>query len=110
MILRDKNEKWAGVLLLQNESDQEQFKSEGGEGVEVELVAISSCYTPNSEWQHAPAEMAHEERPKEAELYEFFNVLWIEWKDGVAYRKAHRRIEKGIWEGLDVEAVELVLS
>jgi hypothetical protein len=110
VILRDENGKWAGVLLLQNESDQEQFKTEGGEGVKVELVAISRGYTPNSEWQHAPAEMAHEERPKEVELYEFLNVLWIEWEDGVAYRRAHGRIEKVIWEGLGVEAVQLVLG
>ena len=110
IILRDTNGKWAGVLLLQNKSDQEEFKTEEGDGVKVEVVAISRGYTPNSEWQHAPAEMGHEERPKEAEMYDFFNVLWIEWKDGVAYRRAHGRVEKGVWERLDVEKVELVLG
>jgi hypothetical protein len=108
--LHDAKKKWAGVLLLHTESDREFFKSESGEGVKVELVAISRGHIPNDEWQHAPAEMGHEERFKETDLYEFYNVLWVEWKEGVSYRRGYGRVEKGVWEGLDVEAVELVLG
>jgi hypothetical protein len=108
--LRDAKKKWAGVLLLHAESDREFFKSESEERVKVELVAISKGHIPNDEWQHAPAEMEHEERFKETELYEFYNVLWVEWKQGIAYRRGHGRVEKGVWEGLDVEKVELVLG
>ena len=108
--LRDENEKWAGILLMHAEQDLESFKREDDGGVKVEVVAISRGHIPNDEFQHAPAEMDIEERPKVGELYEFYNVLWVEWKDGVAYRRAHGRVEKGVWEGLEVEAVELVLG
>jgi hypothetical protein len=40
---------------------------------------------------------------KDKELYEFYNVLWIEWEDGIAYRKALGRVMKEAWERQDVE-------
>ncbi|PMD38763.1 HET-domain-containing protein [Hyaloscypha variabilis F] len=108
--LRDEKGKWAGVLLMHNEADLEFFKQEGEGVVKVEVVAISRGQIPNDEWQHAPTEMKNEERFKEGLLYEFYNVLWVEWIDGIAYRRAHGRVEKGVWEGLQVEEVALVLG
>jgi Heterokaryon incompatibility protein (HET) len=108
--LRDEKGKWAGILLLHAETDFGVFKPEGEGGVKVEIVALSRGHIPNNAFQHAPTEMDNEERPKEGELYEFINVLWVEWTDGVAYRRANGRVEKGVWEGLAVEAVELVLG
>jgi len=108
--LRDEKGKWAGVLLMHNEADLGFFKHEGEGSVKVEVVAISRGQIPNDEWQHAPTEMKNEERPKEGLLYEFYNVLWVEWTDGIAYRRAHGRVEKGIWEKLGAEPIELVLG
>jgi len=95
---------------MHNEADLEFFKQEGEGVVKVEVVAISRGQIPNDEWQHAPTEMKNEERFKEGLLYEFYNVLWVEWIDGIAYRRAHGRVEKGVWEGLQVEEVALVLG
>jgi hypothetical protein len=50
------------------------------------------------------------ERPKDSERYEYYNVLWIEWDDGVAYRKAVGRVEKRVWESLSLESIDLVLG
>ena len=43
-------------------------------------------------------------------IYEFYNVLWIEWKDGVAYRKALGRVFKDVWESKKQEVIDVVLN
>lgn len=108
--LRDANGTWAGALLLHSKVDREILKSDSESRVRVELVAISRGYIASDEWQHAPVEMRHEERPKHTELYEFYNVLWVEWKDGVAYRRAYGRVLRGLWEKQDLESISLVLG
>jgi hypothetical protein len=44
------------------------------------------------------------------EVYEWYNVLWIEWKDGIAYRKGLGRVSKEAWESMDLEAVDVLLG
>jgi hypothetical protein len=39
-----------------------------------------------------------------------YNVLWVERKDGVAYRLAGGKVDKAEWETLDLELVSLVLG
>jgi len=43
-------------------------------------------------------------------MYEFYNVLWVEWDDGVAHRKAYGRVEKGAWQAQKLEWTDLVLA
>jgi hypothetical protein len=51
------------------------------------------------------------ERPKPRhEMYEFYNVLWIEWKKGVAYLKGIGRVMKDIWECQALESIDLTLG
>ncbi|KAF2095221.1 hypothetical protein NA57DRAFT_79709 [Rhizodiscina lignyota] len=47
---------------------------------------------------------------KELALYEFYNVLWIERKGDVAYRKALGRVWKEAWHRQDVEEIDVVLG
>ncbi|KAF2122240.1 heterokaryon incompatibility protein-domain-containing protein [Lophiotrema nucula] len=42
--------------------------------------------------------------------YEFYNVMWIERKDGIAYRKAVGRVFKKAWERLALEEIDVVLG
>ncbi|KAH7147098.1 heterokaryon incompatibility protein-domain-containing protein [Dactylonectria estremocensis] len=44
------------------------------------------------------------------EIYQFYNVLWIERKDGVAYRKAAGRVPKTIWEANCSSPARVVLG
>lgn len=44
------------------------------------------------------------------DISEFYNVLWVEWVDGVAYRKGVGKVWKGAWESLEREDIELVLG
>jgi hypothetical protein len=78
-----------------------------------ELVAISRGYF-YEKWDFAARlqidELNHKERPRESEKYEYYNVLWVEWRDGVAYRKACGRVMKSAWECQELEWVDLVLG
>lgn len=40
----------------------------------------------------------------------FYGVLWVEWKDKVAYRRGCGFIDKGIWDQSGAEEVDLVLG
>lgn len=56
-------------------------------------------------------ECDHPEFPKNGQLYRFINVLWVEWKDGVAYRRGVGRVLKSVWENeLDLTEMDIVLN
>jgi hypothetical protein len=59
---------------------------------------------------HVIEEWNHGERPRESEKYEFNNVLWVEWQDGIAYGKAYGRVMKIAWECQELEWIDLVLG
>jgi hypothetical protein len=44
------------------------------------------------------------------ELYDYYNVLWVEWIDGIAYRKGLGRVFKDIWDRQEPEHVHLILG
>jgi len=44
------------------------------------------------------------------ERYDFYNVLWIEWEDGIAFRKGIGRVEKSIWEAQPLEWIDVTLG
>ncbi|KAJ0114268.1 hypothetical protein J7T55_010656 [Diaporthe amygdali] len=44
------------------------------------------------------------------ETYTFYNVLWIKWEDGIAYRRGVGRVTKETWESMELEDVDLVLG
>jgi hypothetical protein len=64
---------------------------------------------PPDESVHLP-EWDHPERPKDTPLYEYINVLWIEWRSDVAYRKSVGRVLKRIWEDLELEWIDVTLG
>ena len=50
-------------------------------------------HTPASKWQ-----------------YMAYHVLWIEWEDGIAYRKAIGHVWKDEWDAADTEEVDIRLG
>ena len=42
--------------------------------------------------------------------HKVYGVLWIEWIDGVAYRKGSGLVDKKAWETHDLEDVPLILG
>jgi hypothetical protein len=47
---------------------------------------------------------------KEEIFYCFYNVIWIEWEDNIAYRKALGRAFKKAWESQNLEEVDIMLG
>jgi hypothetical protein len=50
------------------------------------------------------------ERKSKGVRYEFYNVFWIQWEDGIAYRKGIGRVEKDIWEGQPLYWIDVALG
>lgn len=73
----------------------------GGDG-RVELVAISMMYRQpgRKRWE----EPLGRERPQS------YNVLWVEWIDGIAYRKGIGEVRRDVWESRERELVDLILG
>lgn len=97
-----------GTLHLHNEAQLELFhSSENDDSIwkPVEVVAICRVreYSKTFDTERNKYGYPHI-------VTEFYNVLWIEWIDGVAYRLAIGSVEKKFWEELDLEDVSLVLG
>ena len=79
----------------------------------LELVTISQGFCSN---MSSPKivdyifEWSHPERPKEAENYGYHNVMWIQWEDGIAYRKGLGRVERSVWERQALDDVDLIVG
>jgi hypothetical protein len=105
--VRDKDGRWAGVLGL-HEPLATPPQCQIPKSNNLELVTISRGYT--YDYSPAIAEWYHEERPKLDKKYEFYNVLWIKWEEGIAYREGLGRIVKSVWEQQVLETIDLVLG
>lgn len=113
--LRNHRNEWAGVLRLHS---SDYFSRDGLDPVEspieVQLIAISKGSVSNglgaAEGASAIEEYMVEERPKDGDSYEYYNVMWISWKEGIAYRDAVGRAHKRMWESLDPSTIDVVLG
>jgi hypothetical protein len=78
-------------------------------GAKYELVAISVGSTVITERVlDCPVEEYHDLSP--GQLFEFYNVLWIERNNGIAYRRGIGRILKTIWERQATEVTDITLG
>ncbi len=83
-------------------------RSHSGEEI-IELAELSSGYMFESQRECGFDEWFLEERPKSAAKYEFYNVMCMEWYDGVASRKGLGCVFKDAWEQQKLEWVDLKL-
>ncbi|KAK8241455.1 heterokaryon incompatibility protein-domain-containing protein [Phyllosticta capitalensis] len=102
--LYDQNVKRIGILWPHNEHQLRMFeKSTTAEdglklpAMSVELVAI--CKSRNN--------YIHEGT---LTINEIYNVLWVEWDNGVAYRLGSGYVLKEEWEALQLQKILLVLG
>jgi hypothetical protein len=120
--LYDKQDSWAGLMDLgQCESPRTCI------GQSLELITLSQCVAqtyingPNRGTVPVSVETFLRELryveplkmallSKNQDLYCWNNVMWIEWEDGIAYRKAIGRVWAEVWERQDREKVDIVLG
>lgn len=80
---------------------------------QCELVVISSYSYNESSINWPPVyspEMRHHQRPRSGDQYHFYNLLWIEWKNGIAYRKGLARVAKSVYDDLPKDEIDLYLG
>lgn len=108
--LQGKSGEVVGHLYLHNE--QQHFRLFGRHRpsahiiparVKIELVAI--CRTRRQE-------IPFKDNPDQESLIitDFIDVLWVEWRDGVAYRLCSGQVEKQFWEVLPLQDISLCLG
>lgn len=117
--LRGAENDWVGVIIFDETISLTYTHIDGDVSIYTEpppqifceLVAISRGSVVEGCCFGLP-EKNSLERPKKPKgsLYEFYNVLWVEWMDGIAYRRAYGRVMKDAWEALDREDIDLVLG
>ncbi|KAF1984616.1 HET-domain-containing protein, partial [Aulographum hederae CBS 113979] len=117
--IRDQNRKWIGALQFTQDAISigtatattiKYINRVNWQKRRVELVEISRGYIYEFQMTEKPDEWDHDERPKSAEKYEFYNVMCIEWgKDGLASRKGLGRVHKDAWEQQSLEWIDLKL-
>lgn len=75
----------------------------------VEVIALSKMY---ARWVSNLPEFRSDgiTRYHSDYYYEFYNVMWIEWTDGVAYRKGIGRVLTEFWEQLQSKSIDLILG
>ncbi|EFQ34118.1 heterokaryon incompatibility protein [Colletotrichum graminicola] len=106
-------DEWAGILRLHSHDYLETRKLDPTKSpVEVQLIAISQGFIPNNlEYGDSDfAEYTREERLKQGQRYEFYNVMWISWRDGIAYREGLGRVCKETWDALQASTIDIVLG
>ncbi|KAH7143282.1 hypothetical protein DER46DRAFT_640226 [Fusarium sp. MPI-SDFR-AT-0072] len=106
--LCDRLGKDIGKLHLPNKETRDRFPEnvKGGEtGLQVDIVAVCRLERCSKTWDRE-----HWETRLPIFKEDLYLVLWVEWKDGVAYRVASGEVIASEWESLDVERVSLILG
>jgi len=81
------------------------------QGSKCELLAISMLSAAQSSLTTSKIpEMNVFSELKSEDPAVFYNVLWVEWENGIAYRKALGRVFKDAWEKQDLEEIEIALG
>ena len=77
-----------------------------------ELISISMGYACGGRMDdYCLAEQNTKLVPRSnEERYDFYNVLWIEWEDGIAFRKGVGRVKKSMWDAQPLEWIDVTLG
>jgi hypothetical protein len=107
-LLIDVSGQWAG-MIYSNFSDPKEVVL----GQKCEVIVISAGIAHMDENESVKAwleEWKCIDDIKDKDTYEFYNVLWIERKGEIAYRKALGRVWKDVWQRQPVEEIDVILG
>ncbi|KAH8676521.1 heterokaryon incompatibility protein-domain-containing protein [Tricladium varicosporioides] len=108
-LLRNSSDTWIGSLFLSvEEIDKQEDTSKRRE--KIELIKVSEGSENNYEARKNSNTWMPESALGDLVRVEFVNVLWIEWADGIAYRKGVGKVLKAMWEQLSLEEVDVILG
>ena len=101
--------KWAGAIRIAQPGIAGDSPYPRGTTCEVVEISAGEVQDQDVEMKSFD-EWHHHQCPRRKGLYEFYNVLWVEWVDGVAYRKCLGRVEKSVWEEIAKDDIDLTLG
>ena len=106
LCLVDKGANWAGTLRLGTLSSDRPPTGES-----CELIALTQATILNSSvYGYLLDEWEMPERPSDSEFYTFYNVMYIEWENGIAYRRGVGTVYKEMWESQALEEIDVILG
>lgn len=115
--LLDLDGTWAGAIRLL--PSQVEVAKQTHPRQKIDLIEVAEGEVQEDAWPktskfhgydyHIP-EWHCEDRPRATTNYKFYFVLWVEWENGTAYRKALGRVEKEAWLRVAREYVEIRLG
>ncbi|KAK7408643.1 hypothetical protein QQX98_009207 [Neonectria punicea] len=111
--LRDESGRWAGTLepLVRMSASADRMEMTEDEALEAVEIARGCCPDTTAP-KTGVEELGHPERPGAADdgWYHFYWVMWIEWEQGIAYRRGIGRVCTKVWEMQSKEDVDLMLG
>ncbi|KAF4971126.1 hypothetical protein FSARC_1959 [Fusarium sarcochroum] len=106
LVFRNISKEEIGILDLVNDEFLGLFPSNVSEnGYEVDLVAVCKTKTYLKTFNEDTGTFSHPLRKADSYL-----VLWVKWKDGIAYRLASGQVDAEEWEKLDQERISLIFG
>ncbi|EDU39818.1 conserved hypothetical protein [Pyrenophora tritici-repentis Pt-1C-BFP] len=108
--LRIDRKVWAGILQPHDSLDaSNETLQDPTRAVELVEIARGFCRDTTSPWPGIE-EIRHPERPKAGQWYEYYWIMWVEWGNGIAYRKGLGRVQRQLWEEQRGELFYLLLG
>ncbi|KAF4456874.1 heterokaryon incompatibility protein [Fusarium austroafricanum] len=94
--LLDSKKDWAGRMRIHN---NREMQSENYPSLQaIELVEVAKGFSQRPLYPETTEEISvHPQYPNSVQGYEYYNVMWIEWTDGVAYRKGLGEVVSDVW-------------
>lgn len=128
--LCDRDNNVIGYLDMRPDMLEDQYIPQNGFNTGIELISIGGLELPwyiltlqgaNYLHRECPKSFRHRNKPECAYnrslcklgvnwKWRFYNVLWIEWKGKIAYRKGVGKIWADCWEKLEREEIEVTLG
>lgn len=105
--IEDSSGDWAGVLYS---NDFDKLPADEGEHCEFVIVSGGVTYKDDIDDHNGLEEWAESSEIRNLDRYEFYNVLWIEWRGAVAYRRGLGRVWKDAWERQPTQETDVVLG
>ncbi|KAI1178521.1 heterokaryon incompatibility protein-domain-containing protein [Nemania sp. FL0916] len=105
--LLDSHGGWAGILQSTGAEESPAISREIHECI---VISGGLAWKDGDDELTSLQEYAQVDAIKSLPIYEFYNVLSIEWESGIAYRKAVGRVWKKVWERLDASDIDMILG
>jgi hypothetical protein len=73
---------------------------------------LSSCKPLSPDNGNSPSSLYEVVAISESTMngHEAYNLIWIEWENGIAYRKGAGRVLKSVWLAGESDCIDLILG